>query len=97
MTGKRNNSILIVGIIVFIIIFLVSSGSLAYFLWQTSDAQKTEVTFTIDQYFEIHSWNIISLSNINLSVKPLSNSLVIKNRSIVLYTLFFDLNVYLAI
>ena len=36
----------------FTIVFTIAGSTLAYWSWQTSEAQKTEVTFTVTKDFE---------------------------------------------
>ena len=45
---KRN---ILITIIVIAIIFLISRGTMAFFRWQTSEEQQTEVVFTIEKAF----------------------------------------------
>ena len=46
----KNRNILTI-LLVLTIIFTIMGGSLAYFTWQTSEAQKTNVTFTVEKQF----------------------------------------------
>ena len=44
----KNNNLIII-LIMLTITFTIMGGSLAYYNWQTSESQKTELTFTIDK------------------------------------------------
>lgn len=46
----KNRNILTI-LLVLTIIFTIMGGSLAYYNWQTSEAEKTFVTFTIENEF----------------------------------------------
>ena len=46
----KNRNILTI-LLVLTIIFTIMGGSLAYFTWQTSEAEKTNVTFTVEKQF----------------------------------------------
>ena len=46
-----NNRNILTILLVLTIIFTIMGGSLAYFTWQTSEAQKTNVTFTVEKQF----------------------------------------------
>ena len=46
----KNRNILTI-LLVLTIIFTIMGGSLAYFTWQTSESQKTNVTFTVEKQF----------------------------------------------
>ena len=45
------NKNLIIILMMLTITFTIMGGSLAYFTWQTSESQKTNVTFTVEKQF----------------------------------------------
>ena len=48
------------------ITFAVMGGSLAYFTWQTSEAEKTNVTFTIENEFSCSANGGGNISSVNI-------------------------------
>ena len=48
------------------ITFAVMGGSLAYFTWQTSEAEKTNVTFTVEKQFSCSADGGGNISSVNI-------------------------------
>ena len=61
----KNRNILTI-LLVLTIIFTIMGGSLAYYNWQTSEAEKTVVTFTIENEFSCSANGGGNISSVNI-------------------------------
>ena len=61
----KNRNILTI-LLVLTIIFTIMGGSLAYFTWQTSEAEKSNVTFTIEKQFSCSADGGGNISSANI-------------------------------
>ena len=61
----KNRNILTI-LLVLTIIFTIMGGSLAYYNWQTSEAEKTFVTFTIENEFSCSVDGGGNISSVNI-------------------------------
>lgn len=61
----KNRNILTI-LLVLTIIFTIMGGSLAYYNWQTSEAEKTFVTFTIENEFSCSANGGGNISSVNI-------------------------------
>ena len=61
----KNRNILTI-LLVLTIIFTIMGGSLAYYNWQTSEAEKTVVTFTIKKEFSCSTDDGGNISSVNI-------------------------------
>lgn len=61
----KNRNILTI-LLVLTIIFTIMGGSLAYYNWQTSEAEKTNVTFTVEKQFSCSADGGGNISSVNI-------------------------------
>ena len=61
----KNRNILTI-LLVLTIIFTIMGGSLEYYNWQTSEAEKTFVTFTIENEFSCSTDGGGNISSVNI-------------------------------
>ena len=61
----KNRNILTI-LLVLTIIFTIMGGSLAYFTWQTSEAEKSNVTFTVEKQFSCSADGGENISSVNI-------------------------------
>ncbi len=61
----KNRNILTI-LLVLTIIFNIMGGSLAYYNWQTSESQKTVVTFTVEKQFSCSADGGGNISSVNI-------------------------------
>ena len=61
----KNRNILTI-LLVLTIIFSIMGGSLAYYNWQTSESQKTVVTFIIENEFSCSADGGGNISSVNI-------------------------------
>ena len=73
----KNRNILTI-LLVLTIIFTIMGGSLAYFTWQTSESQKTVVTFTIENEFSCSADGGGSISSVNIAPTTCTGSYALK-------------------
>ena len=65
-----NNKKTIIIMLIFIIIFALMGGTFAYFSWQTSEEQKTNITFKVTQNFSCAADGGGNITNSNVSLAP---------------------------
>ena len=73
----KNRNILTI-LLVLTIIFTIMGGSLAYFTWQTSESQKTVVTFTIENEFSCSADGGGNISSVNIAPTTCTGSYALK-------------------
>ena len=73
----KNRNILTI-LLVLTIIFTIMGGSLAYFTWQTSEAQKTNVTFTVEKQFSCSADGGGNITSVNIAPTTCTGSYAIK-------------------
>ena len=73
----KNRNILTI-LLVLTIIFTIMGGSLAYYNWQTSESQKTVVTFTIENEFSCSADGGGSISSVNIAPTTCTGSYALK-------------------
>ena len=61
----KNRNILTI-LLALTIIFTIMGGSLAYYNWQTSESQKTVVTFTVEKQFSCSADGGGNISSVNI-------------------------------
>ena len=73
----KNRNILTI-LLVLTIIFTIMGGSLAYYNWQTSESQKTVVTFTIENEFSCSADGGGNISSVNIAPTTCTGSYALK-------------------
>ena len=73
----KNRNILTI-LLVLTITFTIMGGSLAYYNWQTSESQKTVVTFTIENEFSCSADGGGNISSVNIAPTTCTGSYALK-------------------